>query len=451
MRRWPRWFPLYAGAVLVATLTPLLVTCRAQPLQWGFSPLDFGANLALFVPLGVAARGLRRGWVWLIALGGSLAIEVAQLHLPRSPSPFDLLANALGAELGTRWPARPRIAWPSWERVRGPLAGAALAGIAATLWLAHTRPASDFSNWTPQPLLFGTPGESAGSPNSDATDASERPTAWRGEVRQLGVYDRALAMRSDREEWLAERPVLWIGAGEAPAFDAGDGLKAIPIDAAGAALADPTKIRNGFRFPDPVARELERRLRRSGQLSVVAWLRGDERAPPGRARIVSLGRGLTDHAFTFEQHGRSLALRVRTPSDRLHAWQPELQAGFDPAVAQHVVATFDGRVARMHIDGACRAEVFLALENQPWPLAGGIAWTVWSALVAGGLAAAGFARPGRRRAAFAVAAIGVWGCLAIGQAWQHVPGFDAIAVALGATAIAACWPLLTDREASRVD
>ncbi len=71
----------------------------------GFGPgwIEFIANVALFVPLGVVlSLILRRPVLGLVlAIGVSIAVELAQLLLPgRVPSMRDVLANALGAAVG---------------------------------------------------------------------------------------------------------------------------------------------------------------------------------------------------------------------------------------------------------------------------------------------------------------------------------------------------------------
>lgn len=81
----------------------------------GYDLVEFGANIALFIPLGLLMGfGLRRFW---LAVGfGVLAtslIEASQwLFLPqRFASGFDILANSLGALLGA-------LCWLLWSRSR---------------------------------------------------------------------------------------------------------------------------------------------------------------------------------------------------------------------------------------------------------------------------------------------------------------------------------------------
>ncbi|MHA6968241.1 VanZ family protein [Glutamicibacter bergerei] len=81
----------------------------------GYDLVEFGANIALFIPLGLLLGfGLRRFW---LAVGfGVLAtslIEASQwLFLPqRFASGLDILANSLGALLGA-------LCWLFWSRSR---------------------------------------------------------------------------------------------------------------------------------------------------------------------------------------------------------------------------------------------------------------------------------------------------------------------------------------------
>lgn len=81
----------------------------------GYDLVEFGANIALFIPLGLLMGfGLRRFW---LAVGfGVLAtslIEASQwLFLPqRFASGFDILANSSGALLGA-------LCWLFWSRSR---------------------------------------------------------------------------------------------------------------------------------------------------------------------------------------------------------------------------------------------------------------------------------------------------------------------------------------------
>lgn|GEM_PF-2540969 len=100
---------------LVETLAGI-VSRAGIPYQFAFMTLEFGANIALFVPLGVllpsalarpastATRGLEGATLFgTVCLGAAISvlIELAQQVIPgRVSSPADVLANTLGTLLG---------------------------------------------------------------------------------------------------------------------------------------------------------------------------------------------------------------------------------------------------------------------------------------------------------------------------------------------------------------
>lgn len=120
---------LYLAAVAAITLTPqpapsdngLLRTiadllARLPATAWlTIETLEFVANIALFVPLGVLGVLLlgRRRW-WLVLLVGVVltgVIEAAQFGIPnRVPDVRDLLANTLGTAVGIVLALLPRRA-----------------------------------------------------------------------------------------------------------------------------------------------------------------------------------------------------------------------------------------------------------------------------------------------------------------------------------------------------
>lgn len=84
-----------------------LLLDRYAPTEWiTFNGLEFAANVAMFVPLGLFLVLLlgRRQW-WLAILFGVLltvVIETAQQYIPnRVSDPRDLLSNSIGAVIGT--------------------------------------------------------------------------------------------------------------------------------------------------------------------------------------------------------------------------------------------------------------------------------------------------------------------------------------------------------------
>ena len=104
---------LFVTAVI--TLAPFRFALPAAlRLSWLVDPGDMLANVLLFVPLGflfrVTALPSSRTGHWSAAgaaLLASTALESLQLYLPgRFPSPVDVLANTLGAWLGSQLHAR---------------------------------------------------------------------------------------------------------------------------------------------------------------------------------------------------------------------------------------------------------------------------------------------------------------------------------------------------------
>ncbi|KQM14955.1 hypothetical protein ASF83_02725 [Plantibacter sp. Leaf171] len=111
---------VYLGLVAMITLGPrpfdgqteslvyriVDVLARWETTAWiTYERLEFGANVAMFVPIGVfflLLLGRRRWWLAvLIAATLTVAIETAQLTIPgRVSDPRDLLANASGAVAG---------------------------------------------------------------------------------------------------------------------------------------------------------------------------------------------------------------------------------------------------------------------------------------------------------------------------------------------------------------
>ncbi len=125
---------VYLGIVGWITLGPQPLDDRADSLVWrlldvfsryrltdwiGYSFLEFWANVAMFVPVGLFFLLLlgRRRWWLAIALGVllTLGIEFVQQYLPdRVSDPRDILANAVGAFAGVM--AALIVTWPAAVR-----------------------------------------------------------------------------------------------------------------------------------------------------------------------------------------------------------------------------------------------------------------------------------------------------------------------------------------------
>ncbi|MEZ4586449.1 MAG: VanZ family protein [Gemmatimonadales bacterium] len=155
--KWVLWSAI--GLVLAATLTPGSTSTGPRPCgpltvacgdTWG---VDLALNLALFLPLGVAAflNGHRLPRIALLGLLLSLLIETLQAALipGRDPALRDLLANTAGAAAGAVVAAAwPTLADPTPAEARrlSFLAGGGLAAwlLAAGLLLQPSLPASEW-------------------------------------------------------------------------------------------------------------------------------------------------------------------------------------------------------------------------------------------------------------------------------------------------------------------
>ena len=77
---------------------------RGVPKGIGYAQIEFSANIALFIPMGIIASvWTQRAWAGLlVGAGASLLIELAQsLFLTaRYSSVLDVVANSLGAGIG---------------------------------------------------------------------------------------------------------------------------------------------------------------------------------------------------------------------------------------------------------------------------------------------------------------------------------------------------------------
>ena len=101
---WPSPVDRQAAGFLKETLADLYN--RGLPLWVDYALLEWGANVALFLPLGLLMGVLLpRRWVWLAALCGvavSIGVETVQeAFLPQSYATVnDVLANSLGSAIG---------------------------------------------------------------------------------------------------------------------------------------------------------------------------------------------------------------------------------------------------------------------------------------------------------------------------------------------------------------
>lgn len=102
------YWPVPVDRGMRSLLTSVLdrLMAAGAPSWVDYAHVEFGANIVMFVPLGVLIALLLPRWEWwlapIIGLALSLAIEFGQaLLLPeRFATPLDVLANTAGATIG---------------------------------------------------------------------------------------------------------------------------------------------------------------------------------------------------------------------------------------------------------------------------------------------------------------------------------------------------------------
>jgi hypothetical protein len=395
-----RLLPLAICAIVLGTMLPIDV--RAPLLRIGtFQVADFVQNLVLFAPLGFALAE-RRAWTILLVAGGlSITAEILQVwQFERFSSLWDLIGNMLGAYLAAvarrRW-VRPTgragsdIAMNGWWLT---VALIALAGL-LLLWQWPAQ-SSAIADWDPSyRLMLG----------NEATN--DRP--WRGVIHEFAIVDRALtrsAVRSLKPGPLSlsslQEHVLY-RAPQAATLGGGPPLRLSPEES--------KRITEG--------------ITASGEFSVIAVVQAANLTQDGPARIVSLSAGRVDRNFDLGQVRDRLAFRVRTKvsGNNGEDFRAETNGVLLDGRSSLVVATYDGFVEKIYVDGGGQARSNLAaagcsvreLCDSALPLA----WTGAGAIVATLCLTFG-GWTGRRGIAVVCVLAGA-GCIAAGKVFNLLP------------------------------
>lgn len=316
--------PLAVMAIVATTAIPLELRSAAV-WQGGFNYRDIAENLLLYAPLGVAFWRRRPFVVLAAALLLSLAIEIFQVwQIGRYASPVDVLANVVGAlagAMGWRWLVRQGISPPNDLPVGGPaLAMAAMAVVGLAMnWMLPAR-APSLTDWNPgYALLLGN--ELTG----------DRP--WSGTIRELALVPGA----PPGKQLLAPDHGLPSGAAYR--------------------LPQPVRLdgRGVMRLADDVAQAFAHAVMQANAFTAIARVVPQNILQTGPARIVSFSVDTQHRNFDLGQEGRSLVFRVRTPVGRgdgetlVTLKSPPI---LEPGRPVLVVASFDGGIARIRVDGA---------------------------------------------------------------------------------------------------
>jgi len=340
----------------VATLWPFRF--EFHPIDWrqfvgafAVEPstlLDLPRNIFLFVPFGMGvawlldARGIpRRVSLALTAAAGlamTVSVESLQVFLPgRTPNVSDVWSNACGALAGVAvLRAAPHaFTWLRGIAGRGPsLTAASMVGVNVALavitsWVLASGVVSQPFGTTPRTIVAGE-----GVPS--------------GAVRDVVVFNRAAS--PDERQQLLDNQV-------------------------------PGGLRNSLVAGQEDAGAAMRRGRIDTSFTIALTLERVERAPAGRAPILSIaGTDATDHLAIAQDETR-MALRWRSRFDRDRAVRTELEfpGVLDPtARPRRIVISVRGVTASVRTsDGAGNGDVLLGpeatlsallRESDYWPL-----------------------------------------------------------------------------------
>jgi hypothetical protein len=305
--------PLAAAAIFVSTFVPV---AWRPATGWSndFQPADFALNLFLYVPLGVALARRRLLLVLAAVLTCSVAAEATQMWgYERDASIYDVLSNICGALLGyALWRAFARGGREDPQISVGRLfLGLSLLCAAGVLLLWHPARHFDFlTNWRPSyPLVLGNDGSAE--------------QAWRGRIEQLEIFSH----QGESTQLLYKLPM--------PATLRGDSI----------------------RVSRPESERIFAAIRQSRSFTVAARAVPDDFLQGGPAPIVSFSHDHIYRNFDLGQEGERIVFRVRNP---LEVIDQDFRIDSNP-VATHgplsLVATYDGAIAKLFIDGSLQGRV----------------------------------------------------------------------------------------------
>ena len=332
--------PLAILLILIATGVPAQV--RLAVWEHGlFDASDFFANVLLYLPLGVALWRRSLLAVLLASTALSTAMELLQVwSFGRFPSVFDLVANVAGSGLGVavaRFRVRRKTeAKP--HRIALTLLTAFIAfGIAGGLLLVWAFPiaASNLTNWEDDfALLLGN--ETTGN----------RP--WRGVISAMAIAPIALAGNTlarmgNLRDARARRELL---------------------DHEAYIFRQSLRLEGGeaHRLPSEISTRFVESAVDHNAFTVILHLSTADLRLDGPARMVSLSRDNFHRNFDVGQKGRAMSFRIRTPATGLNGNNYYAQTGnvLEAHREVAIVATFDGVVSSIYVDGQLEGRANLA-------------------------------------------------------------------------------------------
>lgn len=391
-----------------------------------FHAVDFLQNLLLYAPLGAALSS--RSWRLVVSSAAALSIaaEVVQLwSFERFSSPYDVLSNVLGACAGMWLWRRYRRKRDGAHVVLGASAIAACvlaSALTFAVWKVP-RQASEIAGWDSSfRVLLGN--ESTG----------DRP--WRGTIHAMRILAGALSPQ--QVSVLGEKP-LDVEDRELRASTLYRSSEVMDFEG-GRAIA----------LPHSLSSDLAKNISSFGAFTLLLRVEPANTSQAGPARIVSFSRDTEHRNFDLGQEQGRLIMRVRTPVSGLNGqnFHAETLPVLNPRTEVFVVATYDGRVSRIFVNGELYGRSDLAAAGcfvsticgsglpLVWSFFGATLAIVVFALMPGSESGS---RIGLATAASAFAAVGLphlpylfpdW---AVSPAWvKAMPPFGALAVGTAA-------------------
>lgn len=335
-----RLLPLAVGAILIATAVPIAL--RAPVVEFGdFAFGDFCANLLLFMPFGAALRHRPIALIVIAAAALSAMIEISQVwSIGRFASMYDVFANTLGALIAV--PLSGVAERRGLFDAQGVRAGAwtmialmlLIVAVVAIWQIPH--PSSAVAGWDGNyPLQLG---------NEHTGDRE-----WHGMIVALGVWPKALTPSEVRGE----------GSGDYRATGAIYVTRRPLVLTGGPAV----------RLPDNAARTFVTAATHANAFTITARIRTDDIEQEGPARILSFSIDPYHRNVDLGQRESKLVFRVRTSvsgpngNDAYAESVPILRAGQDT----DIVASYDGGISRIYVDGVLVARMNLAARGCHWP------------------------------------------------------------------------------------
>jgi hypothetical protein len=331
--------PLMVAVILSVTAVPIELGMGTVPTSW--PPVgDFIANLLLFVPVGAALSRQRLLVVGSVVFALSCTIELIQYwSLYRFTSPFDVLANTLGGLAGAvLWKRLRKATNNAAELVTlGRFAQLGLAVFCAAVAAAWLRPSTSSAivGWDPSyALLLGN--EGTGN------------RGWAGVIEGVAILPETVAATTALQLSMVA-PEQWRDV--IPRFTLLDTHR-YTLDGS-----------SSFDLPQDAAHDFAVEATAANAFTVVVRMKPAslERSRRGPVRILSFSGDRTHRNMDLAQRGTQAMFRVRTPVSGENASRHVARSA---AALENrtmtLVASYDGAVARVYVDGKLAARSNLA-------------------------------------------------------------------------------------------